>query len=86
MRGRTPLTETLAETLRALPRTLDPEAWVFHAWTPEALSLAFGRFVRGVGLRNLTFHDLRHDAACTLTMAGVTQRAVMEILGTGTRG
>ncbi|MFP6867776.1 MAG: tyrosine-type recombinase/integrase, partial [Nitrospinota bacterium] len=30
---------------------------------------------------DLRFHDLRHDAASTLTMAGVSQRAVMEILG-----
>lgn len=32
-------------------------------------------------LSNLTFHDLRHDTASTLTMAGVAQRTVMALLG-----
>jgi integrase len=41
----------------------------------------FARYVQALGLPNLTFHDLRHDAASTLTMAGVSQRAVMELLG-----
>lgn len=34
-----------------------------------------------LGLRGLTFHDLRHDAASNLTMAGVPQRTIMEVLG-----
>jgi integrase len=41
----------------------------------------FARYVRAVGLPNLTLHDLRHDAASTLTMAGVPQRTVMAVLG-----
>ena len=34
-----------------------------------------------MGLKDVSFHDLRHDVASTLTMAGVSQRAVMEVLG-----
>lgn len=39
------------------------------------------RLVGRLGLKDLHFHDLRHDAASTLTMAGVPQRTVMAILG-----
>lgn len=42
---------------------------------------AFGYLVKRLGIKNLHFHDLRHDAASTLTMAGVSQRAVMAMLG-----
>lgn len=48
---------------------------------PRALTRAFARHVERLGIAGLTFHDLRHDAASTLTMTGVSQRAVMEILG-----
>ena len=37
--------------------------------------------VKRLQLIDLTFHDLRHDAASTLTMAGAPQRAIKEILG-----
>jgi integrase len=43
------------------------------------ISLFFGRV--GAIDANREFHDLRHDAASTLTMAGVPQRTVMAILG-----
>ncbi len=76
-----PMTETLAECLRVLPRPLDPDARLFPAWTPDALSVAFGRLVRRLGLRDLRLHDLRHDYASQLTMAGASQRAVMALLG-----
>ncbi len=76
-----PMSETLAARLRGLPRPLDPEARVFSEWTPDALSVAFGRLVRCLGLRDLRFHDLRHDFASALTMAGTSQRAVMALLG-----
>ena len=45
------------------------------------VSRAFSKLVSDLGIPNLRFHDLRHDAASALTMAGVSQRAVMEILG-----
>lgn len=76
-----PMTEALAAAVSALPRNLNPEARVFPPITPHALTRAFARLVKRVGLPNVTFHDLRHDAASTLTMAGVPQRTIMEILG-----
>ncbi len=39
------------------------------------------RLTEQLQLSNLTFHDLRHDVASTLTMAGVPQRSIMAILG-----
>jgi integrase len=77
-----PMTATLHELLDKLPRPLDPTAHVFPRYDdPKVLTRAFTRHARRVGLGGLTFHDLRHDAASTLTAAGVSQRAVMEILG-----
>ena len=76
-----PMTDTLREALAALPRPLSPEARVFPEREPKVLTRAFARLVRDLELPNLRFHDLRHDAASALTLAGVPQRAVMEILG-----
>ena len=76
-----PLTDTFRETLQALPRPLDPQARVLAYLTASAVSTAFHRLIEDLNLSNLRFHDLRHDVASTLTMAGVSQRAVMEILG-----
>ncbi len=76
-----PMTDTLRETLLALPRPLNPEALVFPEREPLVLTRSFARLVGRLGLPSLTFHDLRHDAASTLTMAGVPQRTIMDILG-----
>ena len=45
------------------------------------LTRSFARLVKRLGLAGLTFHDLRHDAASSLTMAGVPQRSIKEQLG-----
>lgn len=76
-----PMTDTLQDALAALPRPLSPGARVFPEREPAVLTRSFARLVRDLGLQDLRFHDLRHDAASALTMAGVAQRAVMEILG-----
>jgi integrase len=77
-----PMTETLRRELQALPRPLDAGEPVLPRYgDPRALTRAFARHVKRLGIAGLTFHDLRHDAASTLTMAGVSQRAIMEILG-----
>ena len=47
----------------------------------ERVTVAFGRLVPSLGLADLRFHDLRHDAASTLTMAGVPQRTIMALPG-----
>jgi integrase len=76
-----PLTATLRETLRTLTRPLDGEAPVLPPREPLVLTRAFARLVARLGLKDLTFHDLRHDAASTLAMAGVPLRTIAEVLG-----
>lgn len=76
-----PMTEPLEALLRSLPRSLSPAARLLPAITPEELTRAFRRYVETIGLGDLTFHDLRHDVGSTLAMAGVPQRAIMEVLG-----
>jgi len=75
------MTDTLRELLTSLPRSVNADARVFPEWKAPALTVAFGRLVRDLKLTDLRFHDLRHDAASTLTMAGVPQRTVMALLG-----
>jgi integrase len=76
-----PMTATLRALIHALPRPLDPDAHVLPQRSPQALSRAFGYLVTRLGIKDLHLHDLRHDCASTLTMAGVSQRAVMAMLG-----
>ena len=77
-----PLTDPLHELLVSLPRPLDAAAHVLPRYDDaKVLTRAFTRHAQRVGLAGLTFHDLRRDAASTLTAAGVSQRAIMEILG-----
>lgn len=76
-----PMTDTLREELLRLARSLDPEALVFPACQPMVLTRAFARLTERLGIKNLRFHDLRHDAASTLTMANVPQRTIMAVLG-----
>jgi integrase len=75
------MTSTMRSLLEALPRSLNPDGKVLPETTAPGLTVAFGRLARRIGVKGVRFHDLRHDAASTLTMAGVPQRAVMEILG-----
>jgi integrase len=53
----------------------------FFLTPPVVLTRSFARLVQRLGLKNLTFHDLRHDAASTLAMEGVPLRRIAEILG-----
>jgi integrase len=77
-----PMTDDLAALLRGLPRPLNASAPVLPVYDdPHVLTRSFARLVERLEIKDLTFHDLRHDVASTLTMAGVSQRAVMEVLG-----
>ena len=71
-----PITDTLSDPIQGLEKPIDPEAPLFPEREPLVLTRAFGRLVRRLGLRDITFHDLRHDAASTLAMAGVPLRTV----------
>ena len=75
------MTDTLSDLIQGFARPLDPEALVFPEREPLVLTRRFTRLIRRLGLKDLTFHDLRHDAASTLAMAGVPLRTVAEILG-----
>ena len=74
-------TETFYKLLQSLPRPLDQNALVLPALSADAVTIGFGRLAKALSIPDLKFHDLRHDVASTLTMAGVPQRSVMEILG-----
>lgn len=76
-----PMTDTIYNLLQSLPRPLDQQTRALPPLTPDAITIGFRRLVSDLKLSNLKFHDLRHDVASTLTMAGVPQRSVMEILG-----
>src|SRR5262245_22813757 len=65
----------------AMRPCLSPESAVFPRRAPKVLTRSLARLVSDLKLKNLRFHDLRHDAASSLTMAGVSQRTIMEILG-----
>jgi len=45
------------------------------------LRVAFNKAVKGAGIRDFHFHDLRYTFASQLVMAGVDLRAVGELLG-----
>jgi len=76
-----PMTDTLFQAFSALPRPLSPEAPVLPVRDGKVVSRSFARLVKDLEIPNLHFHDVRHDVASTLTMNGVSQRGVMEILG-----
>ncbi len=48
---------------------------------PETVSKAFRRACEAAGIRNLHFHDLRHEGTSRLFKKGLTAERVMEITG-----
>ena len=76
-----PMTNAFHRLLQSLPRPLDQQSAVFPSLSPDTITISFRRLVCELNLSDLKFHDLRHDVASTLTMSGVPQRTVMEILG-----
>ncbi len=61
-----PLSTVALQILRKLPRSLSGQ--VFPGLTAEAVKKAFIRAVRRAGLEDLRFHDLRHEATCSVTI------------------
>lgn len=49
--------------------------------TPEAVSMAFARACRTVGIEDFRLHDLRHTAASWLRMQGADIHTVAQLLG-----
>lgn len=62
-------------------RTGQGDAYVLPRYQPGALSRAFKRLTRRLGLEDFRFHDTRHDVASRLARAGANQRVIMDVLG-----
>ena len=50
----------------------------------EAISVAFGRLMRDIGLPGVTHHALRHTGASAMVAAGISLRVVQDIGGWST--
>lgn len=74
-----PLSSTAVRVLRALPRSLHSPA--FPGLTTEAVKRAYIRAVRRAGIRNLRFHNLRHEATTRLFEKGLNIMEVASITG-----
>ncbi|PUE29025.1 hypothetical protein B9Z39_02810 [Limnohabitans sp. JirII-29] len=73
-----PLSPTCVELLRGLPRSLD--GMVFPV-TVETLKQAYERAVLRAGIKDFTFHDLRHDALTRLAKLGLSVLELRAISG-----
>jgi Phage integrase family len=87
-----PLNDTAHEIVKRLYSARDVELaspYIFvhprgarHAGKPVLdVKNAFGTALEEAGIHNFTWHDFRHDYASRLVMAGVSLRAVAELLG-----
>lgn len=76
-----PLSPACLEALRGLPRSLDGR--VFPV-TVETLKQAYARAVARAGIKDFTFHDLRHDALTRLARKGFNILELRAISGHAT--
>ena len=74
-----PLSSTAIRVLRSLPR--DIHGQVFPGLTTEAVKRAYIRAVRRAEIKNLHFHDLRHEATSRLFELGLNIMEVAAITG-----
>ena len=78
-----PMSDTLRQTLRGIPRRLD-SPYVFPGKTGNGLVDIKKRFIRTLReakIEGFVFHDLRHTFASHLVMSGVDLMTVKEFLG-----
>jgi integrase len=74
-----PLSTDAVAVLTALPRGINGD--VFPGVTTEAIKKAFIRAVRGAGIEDFHFHDLRHEATTRLFEQGLNIMEVSSITG-----
>ena len=74
-----PLSTTAVEILRSLPRSIHSR--VFPGLTTEAVKRAYARAVRRASIKDLRFHDLRHEATSRLFEKGLNIMEVASITG-----
>ncbi|MFC1681793.1 integrase [Pseudomonadota bacterium] len=74
-----PLSTTAAKILHSLPRSIHGR--VFPGLTTEAVKRAYVRAVRRAAIKNLRFHDLRHEATSRLFEKGLNIMEVATITG-----
>ncbi len=74
-----PLSTTAIKVLRALPRSINGQ--VFPGLTTEAVKRAYTRAVRRTDIKDLRFHDLRHEATTRLFEKGLNIMEVASITG-----
>lgn len=73
-----PLTPYACEILDALPEHEDGLVW---GMTPSYITHAFCRTCNALGIEDLRFHDLRHEAASRFFEMGLNIAEVAEITG-----
>jgi integrase len=77
-----PLTEELIGIIQRTPRTLgNPYVFTHKGQRIKNIKTAFWNAVRGAGIKDFRFHDLRHCAVTNLRKAGVSDSVVMSISG-----
>ena len=73
-----PLSSEACSILKILPRRLDGRVWDI---TENGISQAFSRICKRVGLSDLRFHDLRHEAISRMFERGLNPMQVAAITG-----
>ena len=79
-----PLNRIALHALKEPVPSLDDQ--IFRRWTPEALTVYFGRLCKRAKVQDLHFHDLRHTFATRLQNLGVSLEIRSALLGHKVRG
>ncbi len=73
-----PLSSAAADVLQKLPRHITGRVFPLRA---DSVTQAFTRIIRKTGIKNLRFHDLRHEATTRLFERGLSLMEVSSITG-----
>jgi len=77
-----PINQTVRKTLKSIPRhIMNPHIFFYMGEELKDIKRSFATACDSAGIKDFTFHDLRHTFASWLVMRGVDLRTVMELLG-----